>query len=664
MKPSSSRRAKRRVSSHVYGLDSLRAIAITGVTLFHMFPYKIRGGYLGVNLFFVLSGYLLAISCERKRKHGNWHVLPFYQKRLERIYPGLLVAVFVTIGVFYFLERPVIAGIRPELRSILFGYNNWWQIAQNADYFTRITNASPFTPMWYLAIELQFYLIWPLLYSFFITISREWGIRAGHRYLLILTVISAALTPILYRPGNDVTRLYYGTDTRIYALLFGTWIGMLQSKKKLPLLPERTARSLSAPLFLGILIITFIEYIRMDGQKPFAYRGGMLLMTLLFGLLIVLVTDKRLPIDDWLKLRPLIWLGKNSYEIYLLQYPIIFLFTYKKWSDIPGAPLAEIALLLVLASWLNKMTEPITNISVAQPRDNRQSSNQYVVLAAWCLSFFLFFSGIVGTALAPSQKFAQKDELAKRLEENQKMLQESQSADQSGAAAQAGDESTAADSESGESAEDAAGTGGTDGAADGTVQSAEGGGTAADEAAPDFKYADPGLTNSAPVSTEGVLMIGDSIMLDASPQLKEQFPDCYIDAVQSRQPYEVVDLAQEMINEGQLNQTVVISLGTNGELQRDTISAMLDIFGPDISVFWVNLFGRTVLWEKESNGLLYDMSKEYSNFSVIDWRDLIIDHPEWLWEDGEHPNPEGSEVYAELIHESLEAAALNREKEI
>ncbi|MBQ9322543.1 MAG: acetyltransferase [Eubacterium sp.] len=634
---------RRRNSEFIYGLDGLRALAIIGVTLFHMFPHTIRGGYLGVSLFFVISGYLLAITCEKRYQKGTWRVLSYYGKRAQRIYPGLLIMLFVTVGVYFFLARTAIGGIRPELRSIIFGYNNWWQIAQNADYFTKITNASPFTPMWFLGIEMQFYLIWPLLFTIFLYLVRRKDDRTGMLFILVLTVISAALTPVLYRPGNDVTRLYYGTDTRIYGLLFGVILGMLETRNMLPRLRRRTAKQLAFPMFAGILVITVIAYIWMDGQKAFAYRGGMLLMTLLFGVLLILVTDKRLTIGELLEFRPLAWIGKNSYEIYLWQYPVIFLFMFRRWNEIPGMPVFELILIGILGAWLHKATDVLLKRRFPDSLMRAGTGRRAGVYLSGALAVYLFFAGVAGAAVAPAEKFAQKDELEQRLKENQKMLEETQA----GSGSLAADGTVSSSSVSGSSD-----LSGTSSQADTTQkQSIED---------MNLQYADSTLTNAAEVSTSGVLMIGDSIMLDSSPAIKEQLPDCYIDAVQNRQVYECIDLAQELIADGHLNKTVVISLGTNGPIQEDDAREILDVFGPDVSVFWLTLFGRTVTWEKESNQLLRNLQQNYPNLSEIDWCSLIKEHSEWLWEDGEHPNPEGSEVYATLIRESIEVAAANK----
>ena len=632
---------KRSHRDRIFGLDGLRAIAIIGVTLFHMFPRTVRGGYLGVSLFFVLSGYLLAKTGERRRRSGSWRILPYYLKRVQRIYPGLLIVLFVTSGVYFFLERQVIAGIRPELRSIIFGYNNWWQISQNADYFTRITNASPFTPMWFLSIEMQFYLIWPLIFGIFFLLCRKKDDRAGLIFILVLTLISAALTPILYRPDRDVTRLYYGTDTRVYGLLFGVLTGMLQERGMLPEMEEKKAKRFAVLILGAFLAVTVIAYIHMDGQRAFAYRGGMLLMTVLFGALLVFVTDKRLPVGEWLEISPLVWIGKNSYEIYLWQYPVIFLFMYKRWGETPAGPVIEIILILILAAWLHWLTGVITTLRFPDSMRDAGSRKRISLFAASALTVFLVFVGVAGAATAPAEKFAGKDELQRQLEENQRMLQESQKASAGNASAKS--------------------TAGTAAAANiGSVSGSLKGNTGGKAQKLTLKYADPKLTNAAPVSTEGVLLIGDSIMLDSSPEIKEQLPDCYIDAVQSRQLNESADVAAVLVNEGQLHQTVVISLGTNGPILEDDARMILNVFDPDISIFWVNLFGRTVTWEKESNRLLLNLEKDYPNLSVIDWSSLIRKHPEWLWEDGEHPNPDGSEAYATLIRESIQAAEANQ----
>lgn len=175
-----------------------------------MFPQTIRGGYLGVSLFFVLSGCLLAYTCEKKGAAGSFPLIAYFRKRIARIYPSLLIMMLVTIGAFSFFAAPVISAIRPEALSVLLGYNNWWQISQSADYFTRLTNQSPFTHLWFLGIELEYYLAWPLLYCLYAGITWFYGRKAGIVSFLAAGLLSALWMPVYYNAGADITRLYYG----------------------------------------------------------------------------------------------------------------------------------------------------------------------------------------------------------------------------------------------------------------------------------------------------------------------------------------------------------------------------------------------------------------------------------------------------------------------
>ena len=618
----------KRTRGHIYGLDGLRALAIIGVTLFHMFPYTIKGGYLGVSLFFIITGYLLAVTSERGKKSGTYRVASYYLKRIKRIYPALLIVLVVSAGIYFILERHVLDGFRPEFLSIVFGYNNWWQIAQNADYFTKITNASPFTHMWFLAIEIQYYVVWPLIFAIFLLLERIKGSRAAFLFLVIVTVVSAVITPIMYRPDADVTRLYYGTDTRMYALTFGAILGFAQNRNLLIRLPKGIAKIVGIPLFAVMIVVTVIAYVLLDGQYGFTYRGGMLLMTLLFGILLLLVTDRRLSLGKWLEAKPLVWIGEHSYEIYLWQYPIIFLFMYKRWDNTAAGPILEAILIVVLAWWLHWLTGVLLARKIPEKVFGMDLWKRIVLLAAAALTALCLVLGVIGITTAEKEKFAEKDELAAVLEQNQQMLQENQ---------QQTDDSSAV-------SETAQPTPPATPAA--TVQPL---------AQEDLLYGDASLENAAEVSDTEVLMIGDSIMLDSSPQIKEELPDCYIDAVQSRQLYDTPEVARELINDGHLYKTVVISLGTNAPLTEEDVRELLDVFDSETSIFWVNLFGRTVLWEEEANQLLLDMAEEYPNLTIINWCDLIKPHvEEWLWGDREHPNPDGAKVLATLIREDIE----------
>ena len=284
----------------IEGLDGLRTLAIVGVTLFHMFPEAVPGGYMGVSLFFVLSGYLLAYTCSRQLAQGSFSVAGYFWRRIKRIYPSLLLVLLVSTGAYYLLVPDVVAAVRPEVVSVLLGYNNWWQIAQNADYFTRLINTSPFTHLWFMGIELQYYLLWPVLFFFYAVLQSFFGTRAALLFMAVLGIASACVMPLSYVPGDDVTRLYYGTDMRIYALLFGAVMGLQRAEAGPHVMKSELLRKISCAAFVGMLAITVIAYFTLDGQNPLVYQGGMLAMTLFFCLLLRLTEDRGVWVLCWI----------------------------------------------------------------------------------------------------------------------------------------------------------------------------------------------------------------------------------------------------------------------------------------------------------------------------------------------------------------------------
>ena len=218
--------------NRIKGMDGLRGIAIIGITLFHMFPNVFKGGYLGVVLFFVLTGFLMVITNKKKMENREFSTIKFYISRIKRLYPPLLVMVFTTLGVYFFLANDSLRGMKMQVLSIFAGFNNFWQISQSLDYFTRIANTSPFSHLWFLSIEMQFYLIFPLLLFGLYKLEEKKGKSNTIKTMLGVTVAFALIMPILYLCKVNVTRLYYGTDTRIYALFAGMLLGWIYTKQE------------------------------------------------------------------------------------------------------------------------------------------------------------------------------------------------------------------------------------------------------------------------------------------------------------------------------------------------------------------------------------------------------------------------------------------------
>ena len=164
---------------HIYGIDGLRGLAIVGITDFHIVGEEVPGGYMGVVLFFLLTDFLLSYGGVEQVKKRKFSIINYYIKRLKRIYPELIIMLLTSIGILYLIEPNAVSAVRPEVISILVGFNNWWQISQSMDYFTRMLNASPFSHLWFLGVLLQYYLLWPLLLGGIFYVQRHFGWRCS-----------------------------------------------------------------------------------------------------------------------------------------------------------------------------------------------------------------------------------------------------------------------------------------------------------------------------------------------------------------------------------------------------------------------------------------------------------------------------------------------------
>lgn len=589
----------------IEGLDGLRTLAIVGVTLFHMFPEAVPGGYMGVSLFFVLSGYLLAYTCSRQLAQGSFSVAGYFWRRIKRIYPPLLLVLLVSTGAYYLLVPDVVTAVRPEIVSVLLGYNNWWQIAQNADYFTRLINTSPFTHLWFMGIELQYYLLWPVLFFFYAVLQSFFGTREALLFMAVLGLASACVMPLSYVPGDDVTRLYYGTDMRIYALLFGAVMGLQRAEAGPHVMKSELLRKIACAAFVGMLAITVIAYFTLDGQNPLVYQGGMLAMTLLFCLLLRLTEDRGLPFGALLDMQGFRWIGKRSYGIFLWQYPVILLFSCMGWDKMPGWYFLEVALILLLAVW----SDAVTDCLLSRELPFRAKPMAMVRVACFVVlsmcSMLVMGYGCCGIAASAESKASAVAELQAQLaeEEAEQARQNELAAEQAKAA---------------------------------RIEAAKG-----------------------QVDLSGAVCIGDSVMLGSSGRIRELLPACYVDAEVSRYVGGGLDAAKAFEAQGRLGNLVVIALGTNGPIagyERYEVQTrqLLEYLGDSRHIFWVNVYCPHLTWQETNNNYIKKLAAEHGNVHEVDWYGLISQHSEWLTEDGIHPNSEGRVQYAKLIHDRIE----------
>lgn len=357
-------------SRYIPALDGLRTLAVVAVVLYHLNLTWAQGGLLGVTIFFVLSGYLITrLLLNEVAKTGRIDLKSFWIRRIRRLFPAVVTVVVVTCALCTIFNHVMLTKMRPDILPSLLFFNNWWQIAQNVSYFNALGDPSPLTHFWSLAIEEQFYLIWPPL--LFAMVSMHVSKPNTRRVVLGLSAVSALAMMMLYNPAADPSRVYYGTDTRVFSLLLGAWmafipdrdlapvrlahrlgLGRLVSAAKrgkldknakgghdektdpaadtAPAQPSALVRFWSSPASIDVLgVVGLVGLAAMvaltNGYTAFQYRGGTLLCSILTLMVIAACVQPQGMVARVLSAEPLVWVGKRSYSIYLWHYPLLLL---------------------------------------------------------------------------------------------------------------------------------------------------------------------------------------------------------------------------------------------------------------------------------------------------------------------------------------------------
>ena len=340
------------------GLDGLRAIAVTGVFLYHARLHAdgsglLSGGFLGVDLFFVLSGYLitslLLIEWEQRRVID---LRRFWLRRARRLFPAVVVVVFVSLILAATVARDDLTKTRGDAISSLFYYTNWHEIIASHSYFAAVGRPSLLQHLWSLAVEEQFYVVWPLLLvPGLVLLGRKW-------FMLVVAAgiaASAAEMWLLYAP-NDPSRVYYGTDTRAQLLLMGIMLALAW-----PVF-ERLRGRLLLPLDLAgcaALAGAVLLFYRIDDFSPTIYQGGDLAAAFCFAVLIAAAAHPESRLGRVIGWTPLRWVGERSYGMYLWHFPVLELTrpgVDVRWTG-PGLVVVQAALVVLAAALSYRFVE-------------------------------------------------------------------------------------------------------------------------------------------------------------------------------------------------------------------------------------------------------------------------------------------------------------------
>lgn len=619
-------KAKRLKSSrYMSGLDGLRALAVIGVIFYHLTPHILPGGFLGVPIFFVLSGYLISdLLIQEFEQNGKISLKQFWKRRLNRLYPALVTMLILVTGWITIFERSLLLNIRNMILTSLVYLNNWWQISQGASYFDRFTTPSPFVHLWSLAIEGQFYLIWPVIVVFAIVFIKrnDWIF-----YTFIgVSILSALLMAILYVPGADPSRVYYGTDTRAFSLLIGSALAFIwpstKLKKNLPNAGRVTLDAVGV-LSLGLLIWLMVQLMDSD---PFTYYGGIFIFSLISGILVAVVAHPATWLAKLLSLQPLKWIGQRSYGLYLWQYPVMILYEVKV-GDTSLHPLRhliiQITLIILISEASYRFVEmPFKKLNIREVLNwnvivdhgkslwrNQTITGKMHKVGIVLLSLILIIS-LVGFTVAPVGDSPGNIRLAAQLKANQTKI-DKQKQDLIKQKNKKVEESAVRE--------------------------------------PLFGLTPEQMKEAGELK---VTLIGDSVMLSVVNPVEQLFPKAVIDGVIGRQLYQTVPVIESLKQEDKLGNPVVIALGTNGAFTDKQMDDLLAAVGDSKKVYLVNT-QVPKNWKNSVNQGISSAAKRHSNVEVIDWNSYSQNHSDWFYEDGVHPNETGAEEYTKLIATSV-----------
>ncbi|MDQ3705181.1 MAG: acyltransferase family protein [Chloroflexota bacterium] len=325
------------------GLDGLRAIAVMGVLLYHAGMLWLPGGFLGVEVFFVISGYLItSLLLSEWQRHGSVNLPAFWLRRARRLLPALFLVIAVTLAFCVLFLPEEVAGLRGDVLAATGYVTNWYLIFNQQSYFEVMGRPSLLQHLWSLAVEEQFYLLWPLLFVA--------GMRFLRRGVVLLAALGGAvasfvLMALLYQPDVDPSRIYYGTDTRAAGLLMGVSLAFVwapwQHRAAVQAARWRWAKPLLIDLVgVGALAGIVCFFLYLDEFQPFLYQGGFAALGLVtVAAIAATVHPEARLIPRLLGVVPIRWVGLRSYGIYLWHWPV-FMVTRPE-LDVPfdGPPL-------------------------------------------------------------------------------------------------------------------------------------------------------------------------------------------------------------------------------------------------------------------------------------------------------------------------------------
>ncbi|MFW2336124.1 acyltransferase family protein [Ilumatobacter sp.] len=633
------------------GLDGMRALAVAAVLVYHANPTWLPGGFLGVEVFFVISGYLitLLLMAERERT-GTVRIGAFWMRRARRLLPALFLMLFLLITYTWMFRAEELGKLRGDVIAALFYVSNWYQIWVGQGY-SATGDFAPLRHLWSLAVEEQFYLLWPVAMLFLLRRNGTRNLALTARWLVVAAIAVTVLTALVYHPGrigdcsvnpeaywtigdrciSKADTLYLSTITRSSGLLLGAAFAMLWRPMAIMRGPLRNAgRLLDLIALAGLgflcLFVWTIHFVTPAGADPWLFRGGFLWTALATLMMIAAVTHSRTITAKVLGNPVFLYVGTRSYGLYLFSWPI-----YQIIREVAGNVLSfrEFVVALILTMIITELSYrfiemPVRRRQVAawweSLRVRRDPVPRQIAAVTVVATLLVLAFGVLRLGLAD----VEQNEIA--------------------AALDAGQENVT-------SLDELLGTGGDEGAAGAdpppsatTVPAVA---DTAVAAATTTSTTTTTTTTTLPKEPVDYLAIGDSVMLGAAGVLSNR--GYTVNAEVSRQMVDVVPVMEQLADADLFGDPVVIHLGTNGPFTKETLDAFLAPLSSVPNVIMLNIRAERP-WTASNNALLQERDRPGDNIILIDWQGLSQGCTGNCFSaDGIHLSADGQRFYADVI---------------
>ncbi|MEC0370271.1 acyltransferase family protein [Paenibacillus chibensis] len=609
------------------GLDGLRALSVLAVIAYHLNLKWAQGGLIGVGIFFVISGYLITDQLLQEWKTtGRISLMDFWIRRVRRLLPAMLSMLLFTTIWLLAIDPSRLRALKGDFLSSLLYVNNWWLIFHQVSYFESFGPVSPIGHLWSLSIEEQFYMAWPILLLLGLQLTR----RRGKLTLLILAcaAASAAAMGMMYAPGSDPSRVYYGTDTRMFALLIGAALAVLWPSRKLNAAISPAARGLLDIIgFLGLAVLMLLMH-RCNEYDDGLYQGGFLIIAFITAAAIAALVHPASLAGNIMGLKPLRWIGVRSYSLYVWHYPVIIL-THPE-VDTGGPSILRISLQLaasvILAALSYKyIEEPLRRGRASKIRHSlplRRRRLQPVIWTAVLLLILVPLTYSAALSKTGSEAAAESSGVTNGMNKQQEALPPSPKVPEYVTKPSPPDPSTQKIPVS---------------------QTHE---------TPSSERTGPITSQEKEHSGKGITAIGDSVILDAAPFLEKKLPGIIIDGKVGRQMHEVDDVIAKLKARGKLGSRVIIELGTNGPFNTQQLRKVLNSLDHAKQVILVNTRVPRK-WQDTVNEDIAKVSNEFGNVTVVDWYSASEGKDDYFYRDGVHLKQDGAAYYAELLVQGI-----------